>query len=173
MRRRYWLIVALLMVAPLASEAQSTATTPATIGVGAHGNDWMIGTWSCVNTMPSPIGGPASSTLTFASSGSPGSLLFRSSGAKFDATGYLVYVPATKTWLNPFTIADGSYGRESTTQTGKKIVYTGTFYNEATAKTMVTRDTYTTESLTKQTDLGEYQVGGAWKALYNTTCTKS
>jgi hypothetical protein len=99
---------------------------------------------------------------------------FRNTGQDFDSTGYLVYVAKSKSWLNPFTVAEGSYGSESTTQTGKKIVYTGSFYNATSGKTVESRDTYTTaDDLKSQTDLGEFMSGGTWKALYNTTCTKS
>jgi hypothetical protein len=71
-------------------------------------------------------------------------------------------------------LADGSYGTESTTQTGKTTVWTGPAFYGATGKTAQNRDTDVILSSTKFTDLGEYQADdGAWKTQYNLTCTKT
>ena len=72
---------------------------------------------------------------------SGGALFYRSSGENFDNSWYAVYVPNTKTWFAPFIVSDGSYGTESTTQTGKKIVWTGTGYFADSGKTLPIRDT--------------------------------
>jgi hypothetical protein len=85
-----------------------------------------------------------------------------------------VYVAKTKKWLGPFALADGSYGSESTTQTGKTTVWTGPVFYAATGKTMQNRDTYVIFSSTKYTDLGELQSeDSTWKTQYKVTCTKT
>ena len=169
--------LALLAVAPSAGLAQSAMSTSATplimVGVGPHGYDWLIGTWSCTNSMPSPMGGPASQTLTVSRSTVGTSLYVRVSGTGLDASGFVAYVPKTKTWWNPNASSSGDSGSESSTQTGKKTVWTGSYFSAASGKTTSIRDTYTLLSTTKYTDLGQYQSGGAWKTSANTTCTKS
>ena len=119
------------------------------------------------------MGGPASTTLTFSRSNAGSALFIRVTGKNFDGTSYLAYESKTKTWWNPSALADGGYADESTTDTGKKTVWTGSFFNAASGKTLQVRDTYAMPSLAKYIDLGEYQSGGTWKTQYNTTCTKS
>ncbi len=173
MKRLLWFVtLAALAVAPCAAQAQPTAWSASMVGVGPHGYDWAIGRWSCTNSMPSPMGGPSTSTSTVTASNG-GGVFFRNTGKNFDNSYYAVYGSKTKAWLSPFIFADGSYGSESTTQTGKKIVWTGSVLDAASGKTMQVRDTDVMLSATKYTDLGESQSGGIWKAQYNLTCTKS
>jgi hypothetical protein len=168
-RLRSSLVLSMLVVVPNAAQAQSIMST-SMIGVGKHGYDWIIGTWTCTNSTPSAMAGPAIVTLK-ASRGSAGSeLLLRSTGKNFDSSGYLIYAPPR--WLNPSSFADGGHESESTLQIGNKAVWTGTYVSPA-GKSMQVRDTYVSPSLTKYTDLGEYQSGGVWKKLYNITCTKT
>jgi hypothetical protein len=173
MKRLLWFVTLVaLAIAPCAAQAQPTAWSPSMVGVGPHGYDWMIGRWSCTNSMPSPMGGPSTSMSTVTASNG-GGVFFRNTGKNFDNSYYAVYVSKTKAWLSPFIFGDGSYGSESTTRTGKKIVWTGSVFDTASGKTMQVRDTDVMLSATKYTDLGEYQSGGIWKAQYNLTCTKS
>jgi len=166
--KRIFVICALAAVlAPVAARSQTSAT----FGAGPHGYDYMIGTWSCVNSMPpSAMGAPAELTETVSKSG--GVLLFHSTGKNDDVSVYNVYVPKKKMWLSPFIVSDGTYGSESTTQSGKTVVWTGSFYEPGSGKMLPTRDTYTNEA-TKYVDLGEDQIGGTWKAEYRLTCTKT
>jgi hypothetical protein len=173
-KRFYWLVTLMVLaVATSAAQANSTAWSPAMAGVGAHGYDWQIGTWSCTNSMPSAMGGPASQMLTVTRTNG-GAVMFHTTGENLDVVAYNVYVAKTKTWLGPYALADGSYGTESTTQTGKTTVWAGPEFFAAMGKTTQARDTYVVLSATKYTDLGEYQSGdGTWKTQYNTTCTKT
>ena len=174
-KRFYWLITLMVLaVATSAAQAQPNTWSPSMAGVGAHGYDWQIGNWSCTNSMPpSPMGGPSSQTFT-ATRTSSGAIMFHTVAKNFDEVAYNLYVAKTKTWLGPFAIADGSYGSESTTQTGKATVWTGQGFFTATGKTMQVRDTYVIPSAAKLTDLGESQsASGTWKAQYNLTCTKT
>ncbi len=156
------------VLAPCAVGAQTMSASA--IGVGPSGFDWAVGTWSCTNSIPSPMGGPNSQTLTVTKTAN-GSIMYHATGTNFDNTWYNVYVPATKSWVSPFIIADGSYGSESTSQTGAKIVWTGSA-TDPSGKTAQIRDTNTFEGA-KYHDLGEVQTAGTWKPQYNVTCTKS
>lgn len=163
------IVLTTFVLAPGAALAQ-TSISPSAVGVGPSGFDWAIGTWSCTNSMPSPMGGPATQTLTVSKTNG-GALMYHAVGENFDNTWYNVYVPATKSWLSPFIVNDGTHGVESTTQTGAKIVWIGTA-TDPKGKTMPVRDT-NMFTATKYTDLGEIQSGGTWKAQYQVTCTKS
>lgn len=165
----YALVAMTAVVAPSVARAQMTAN--AVYGAGAHGYDWAIGTWSCTNTMPSPMGGPTQTTLTV-SKANNGAVFYRSTGANFDNVWYNVYLPAKRMWTSPFILADGSYGTESTSQTGKKIVWVGSAYFGSSGKMMPIRDTNVIGP-DKYTDLGEYRSGGVWKAQYNVACTRT
>jgi hypothetical protein len=143
------------------------------VGVGAHGYDFLVGTWSCVNNAPSAIGGPKSTTLTFARSSDNSAVFARVTGKNFDGSSYITYAAKTKRWSNPSLYPDGSYQNESTTDTGKKTVWTGPYVNGASGKTTQTRDTYVMISPTKYTDVGQSLAGGVWKTQYKITCTKS
>lgn len=168
MRRLLWSVAAVVVVI-IPSMARSQ--TSATFGAGPNGYDYMIGTWSCVNSMPaSAMGLPAQESLAISKSG--GGLLFHTTAKNLDVSSYNVYVVRKKMWVSPFAVSDGTYGSESTAQTGKKIVWTGSLYDPGSGKTLPTRDTYTNEA-TKYVDLGENQIGGIWKAEYRLTCTKA
>jgi hypothetical protein len=161
------LFTALAAAVPCAAQSQ---TTPAGFGVGPHGFDSFIGTWSCTNSLPSAMGGPNHQTLTVTRTAT-GALMYHSTGVHFDNTWYDVYVPKTKTWWSPFIVADGSYGTESTTQTGRKIVWVGTAVGPS-GSTMQIRDT-NVNSANTYSDLGEYKSGGSWKAQYDVSCTRT
>jgi hypothetical protein len=163
-------VLALFALMPCRALPQSSMMSTQ-IGVGPHGYDFAIGTWSCTNSMPSAMSGPATTTLTLARS-PQGSLMFHSTGGNFDSVGYVAYNAKTKTWWNPGSVGDGSYSIESTMQSGPKSVWTGTFFNAATRKTTPIRDTYNF-SATKYTDITQVQAGGAWKTVANIACTKS
>jgi hypothetical protein len=168
--KKLFVLLTLLVLAFAPSVARS-AMSPSTVGVGPHGYDFLIGTWSCKNSMPSPMGGPAATTLTVSRT-AMGALSVHVTGANFDGLGYVVYTAKTKTWWNPSALATGGYSTESTQQTGKKTVWTGPFNDVATGKTITIRDTYTMDSPTTYKDLSEAQIGGTWKTEGNTTCTK-
>jgi hypothetical protein len=162
--------LALLIAVPAVVRAQMTSTS-IVYGAGPHGYDWAIGTWSCTNGMPSPMGGPTNTTLTVTRTNG-GAIMYRSVGTNFDNSWYNVYVAKSKSWVSPFIVADGSYGTEATSQTGKKIVWTGTAVDGSSGKTMKIRDTNVIFEK-RYTDLGEYWSAGAWKAQYNVTCVRS
>ncbi len=165
-----FLTFAALAIAPSVAPAQSAMST-AMLGVGPHGWDYYIGTWSCINSMPSAMTGPATQTLVISRSNAPAALFFRVSGQGYDQSGYVAYVATTKTWLNPASYANGSYSFESTTQTGRKTVWTGTMFDAASGKTLQIRDTYTL-SPRSYTDVTQYKSGGTWKTSFNGTCTR-
>lgn len=161
------IVAATAMLIPSAVYSQTMSSSA--IGAGPSGYDWAVGTWTCTNAIPSAMGGPSTQTLTVSKTSS-GAIMYHATGANFDNTWYNVYVPKTKSWTSPFIVADGTYGTESTSQSGAKIVWTGTA-TDATGKSMPVRDT-NAFSGSKYTDLGEYQSGGAWKAQYKISCTK-
>src|SRR5579871_6652622 len=151
MRIRLALVVtALCVIAPAAAVAASPMAA-ADIGAGPHGYDFLIGTWTCKNSIPSPMGGPAQTTLVIANSVN-GALSVHVTGSGFEALGFVVYAPKTKTWWNPSTSAGGGYGTESTRQTGKKTTWSGPFTDPSSGKTMQVRDTYTFTNPTTYTD---------------------
>lgn len=160
--------LAVLALAPSAAQSQMTASM---YGVGPHGFDGFVGTWSCTNTIPSPMGGPVHTTLTVTKTNA-GAIFYRSVGANFDNSWYNVYMPSKKMWASPFIVSDGSYGTETTMQSGKKIVWVGTAYFADSGKTMPIRDTNML-SLNRYDDLGEVRSGGAWKAQYSVSCTRA
>jgi hypothetical protein len=140
------------------------------IGAGSHGYDFLIGTWSCKNSIPSPMGGPAATTLTIARS-AMGAYVIHVSGANFDSMGYTVYDAKSKMWWNPSAYSSGAYGTESSAGTGKKSVWTGPI-TDASGKTMQQRDTYTW-SPNSFLDVYQLEMNGSWKTEGNTTCTKT
>jgi hypothetical protein len=162
--------LALLALAPYPALSQSD-TMSTSIGVGPNGYDFVIGTWTCTNSMPSSMAGPATTTLTMTRS-AQASLMFHSTGTNYDATGYVAYNPNTKTWSNPSALGDGSYENESTKQTGPKSTWAGIFYDASKRTTSRVRDKYTFSSTTF-TDIGQAQSGGGWKTISKTTCTKT
>jgi hypothetical protein len=142
------------------------------VGAGPHGYDFMVGMWSCTNTMqPSELGALTSVTST-STKLKDGNIMIKTASPNGDVTAYNVYVAKTKTWYAPFADSGGKYGTESTQQTGKTIRWVGTFYDTDGTATPI-RDTFTMLSMTKQLDVGEAKIGGAWKVTARTTCTKS
>ena len=168
MKRFSLIVVTLLVVIPCAAHSAASSSTA---GVGPHGWDFMIGTWTCKNSMPSSMGGPAATTLTVAHSADD-ALSVHVNGENFDAMGYVVYAAKTKTWSNPSVMANGAYGTETTQQTGRKTTWSGPFVDPSSGKTTQVRDTYTFTSSTSYTDLYQVETGGTWKTEGNTTCTK-
>jgi len=167
----FFVSVAALLLVPFAARSQSMAMSAFTPGAGPHGYDWIIGTWACTNSVPSPLGGPSSTTFVVARSNAGSALFARVTGKNFDESWYLTYAAKTKTWWVPTAYADGSYEIESSTSTGKKVVWAGSYYSAA-GKAMKVRDLFT-NGPTKTNDVGQYQSGSAWKTLYNVTCSKS
>lgn len=142
------------------------------VGSGAGGYDWLVGNWTCTNSMPSTIGGPATQTLV-AQKTETGSIAFHVTGTNFDQSGYLSYGAPKSTWYAAFSYGNGSYGGESTMQSGNKTIWTGSFFDAASGKKMKIRDTYTMDGMSKYNDLSEYKAGQKWKSVYSGTCTKS
>jgi len=173
--KKFLMVVTLaaLAVIPCAALSLSSPMSLSMVGVGPHGYDFLIGTWSCTNSTPTPMSGPTSTMLTFTRSNADSAILVHGTGKNFDVSSYVAYVSKTKTWWNPSAFADGGYENESTTDTGKKTLWTGSFLDAASGKTIQVRDTYTTPSLNKYIDLGQYQSAGTWKTQYTITCTKS
>jgi hypothetical protein len=169
MKRILQVVPAVVALLTLCSTPLRPALAAATYGAGPHGYDWAIGTWSCTNGVPSPVGGPSKQTLVV-SRANGGAILYHATGENFDNTWYNIYVPSTKSWVSPFIISNGSYGNESTMGSGTKIVWTGTAYNSS-GKMMHIRDTNTIAP-TKYSDLGEYESSGGWKTQYSVSCTK-
>jgi hypothetical protein len=162
-----------LAVLSLAPSAVLPATMPLSmVGVGPHGYDFMIGSWSCTNSVPSPLGGPSTSSFTISRSVN-GALFVRSSAVNYDTSSYVVYSAKTKTWWSPTAYADGSYNVESTRQTGVKTVWSGTLFDASSGRMNPIRDTFTFPNATTQTDITQVQLGGTWKTEANTTCKKS
>jgi hypothetical protein len=164
--------LAVLAVAPSTAQPQSPAMAKPAVGVGPHGYDWLIGTWNCTNSTPSAISGPATSSYTVTRT-IGGGLYIRTSGKNFDSSSYIAYSAKTKTWAGPASFADGSYEFESSTGTGNKVTWAGTYVAGGLGKAVPVRDNYTLINATKQTDVGQTQSGGTWKTLYTVACTKS
>jgi len=164
------LALAAFGLAPAPALAQTTSLS--SVGVGPHGYDFMIGTWSCKNAMPSRLGGPATSSFTISRSVN-GALFIHSTAANYDTASYAVYSSKTKTWWSPTAYADGSYNIESSRQTGPKTVWTGTLFDASSGKTNPIRDTFAFPNATTQTDLTQVQIGGTWKTESDSTCTKT
>ena len=171
--KRTLLLVALAVFSLAPCSALSQSNSMASMGMGAHGYDFLVGTWMCVNSVPSPVGGPATSQLTASRSGAGDSISVHLAGTGFDALGYVSYSSKTKTWYGPTAYADGSYSTESSQQTGNKVVWSGSYFDAASGKSIPIRDTYTLAGSGKYTDLSESQIGDTWKTSGNITCTKS
>jgi len=165
----FMMSLAALVLAPLGAHAQNT---PAMVGAGPHGYDFLIGKWTCTNSMPSPMGGPSTTALTVAKA-ADGSLFIHSTAAGYDSAGYVGYAPKTKIWSNPATFGTGNTSYEWTHQTGKTTTWTGSYFVAADRKQIAIRDTYTIAGMTSFSDLSQAQAGGVWKTIAKTTCTKS
>jgi hypothetical protein len=170
--KKFSIVGALTAIFFLAGAVARAQMSVSTVGVGPHGYDWLIGNWTCTNSMPTAMGGPASQTLA-ATRTTTGSVMFRVLGTGFDQTGYLAYAPKNKTWWVSFAYANGSYGGESTMQTGRKTIWTGSYFDAGSGQTIQIRDTYTMSGTSKYTDLSQYKSGAAWKSVYSGTCQKS
>jgi hypothetical protein len=167
-------VVAALLIGPGAALSQSAMMSSSMMGSGAHGYDFLVGTWTCKNKLPaSPMAGPPTTTLSVSHTGAGSALFARSTGANFESSGYISYDAKTKRWLGPTSVANGGYGIETSTQTGKKVVWAGTFTDGASGKSSQVRDTYTMTGSSSFTDLGQHMEGGAWKTHFDGTCTKS
>jgi len=175
MKRLVFIMLAVATAALLPSLAAraSDPMSMSTVGAGQTGYDWFVGTWSCKNTMaPSKLGALPSSSLT-ATKLKDGNIMIRAASPNGDVTAYNSYLSSSKMWYSPYADSGGYYGSESTQQSGKTILWTGTFYSPTGGAATPIRDTYTMLSMTKQYDLSEAKIGGAWKATAKTTCTKS
>ncbi len=161
-----------VFAALLGAAGTVSAQSPMMSG-GSHAYDWMLGTWTCKNTIPSALAGPAVQTLTATRSNTTGAIVWRYTGTNYDQYGFLAYAPKTKTWWSSWAYPGGSTGNESTKQTGRKSMWTGMIFNASNGKPFNIRDTYTVYSPTKFNDLGEDNSSGTWKSGYNGTCTKS
>ena len=156
----------------LAAAALADAAATTSVGIGPRGYDYMIGTWSCSNPMqPSALGALTSTTLV-ATKVRDGNIMIRTASPNGDVTSYNTYIAKTKMWYGPFADSGGKYGTETTQGTGKRIVWVGTFYDIDGTATPI-RDTYTMLSMTKQVDVSEAKVGGAWKVTAKATCSKA
>jgi hypothetical protein len=154
-----------LALLPGAAAAQMTS--------GAHAFDWMLGNWTCKNSIPSALAGPSVQMLTATRSSTTRAIVWRYTGKGYDQYGYLSYDPKTGTTWSSWAYPGGATGNESTKQTGKTTMWTGSIYDPTTGKTLRIRDTYTLYSPTKFNDLGEDNTSGTMKPGYNGTCTRS
>lgn len=103
----------------------------------------------------------------------PSTLLVHETGKNFEGTGLIVYTAKSKSWSNPSAYFDGTSERETTTDTGEKMVFTG-WYVDTSGKRYRVRDTYASPSLNKLIGEGECQAdSGAWKKFWAESCTKS
>jgi hypothetical protein len=160
------------MLGALGGVSAQSSTMMSGAGAGPHAYGWMLGTWTCKNAIPTALAGPAVQTLTATRSTMTGAITWRYIGTNYDQYGFLAYAPKTKTWWSSWAYPGGSTGNESTKQTGRKTMWTGTIF-EAGGKPFDIRDTYTVYSPTKFNDYGEDNSSGSWKPGYNGTCTKS
>ena len=158
-----------LLLAPLGTPPQMSSTPM--MGMGPHGYDFLIGSWSCVNSMPSPTGGPPNATQNFSRGNAPGVLFARITGRGFDVSGYLFYDAKSKMWVTPTAYGNGDLSYETTTQMGKRVTFNGTYYSGG--KSMPMRDTFALPTWRSYTDLTELRMGGAWKAVARVSCRKT
>jgi hypothetical protein len=163
--------LALLAISLAPSAALSRSMPLSMIGVGPRGYDFMIGTWSCRNSVPTRLSGPATARFTVSRSAN-GALYVRSTAANFDTALYVIYSSRTKTWWSPEAYADGSNEIESTRQTGAKTIWVGTLFDPSSGQTRPIRDIYTFTNPTTQIDVTQVQMSGTWKTENNSTCTK-
>ncbi|MBV8066687.1 MAG: hypothetical protein JO113_01835 [Candidatus Eremiobacteraeota bacterium] len=169
---KFFTVLALTVLGLAPGIALSQPMSVSMVGVGAHGYDFMIGSWSCTNSVPSRLGGPSTSSFTISRSAN-GALFVHSTAENYDTASYVVYAPKTKTWWSPTSYADGSYNFESTRQTGAKTVWTGTLFDASSGKTTSIRDTFEFPNATTQTDLTQVETAGTWKTVANSTCKKT
>lgn len=166
--KQLWGILAFVLIVPLAARAME----PAAAGVGVHGYDWLIGTWTCTDNAGQSIGGPSTQTMQVTNSNGVG-LAVRVSGAGFERSGYIAYDAGTGTWWQPFSYPTGNYYAESTKQTGAKTVWLGTYTDVSSGKTFSVRDTFTVVSPTEFQDVGQFHSGAGWNTGFDGTCRKT
>ena len=170
---RFLLIVAFVALTAGAVRSQQVFSE-LRIGVGPHGYDWLIGTWSCVDNMPSLTADPnAKSRVTVAKNAVGDALIGRESAKDFDSVFYSAYNTKTKTWWNPVAFADGSSQNESTNGTGKTETWNGSYFNAKSGTTTRIRDVFTNSPPAEFTDLGQSWLAGTWKTVYFITCKKT
>lgn len=174
MNRLYALSALVLAAAliPCAVIAQPMGAGPM-MGVGAHGYDFLVGTWTCTNSNPNAMTGPATSTMTASAAAAHGAIAIHLTGSNFDGYNFISYNPQTHVWSSPAAFADGTYGIETTLQTGTKVQWAGTALDPTSGKMIQIRDTYTMSNVTTYSDLSEADMGDGWKHLATYTCTKS
>jgi hypothetical protein len=165
-------VLALAVISLAPGAALSKSMPLSAIGVGPHGYDFMVGSWTCSNSVPTHLSGPSTSRFTVSRSAN-GALFVRSTAANFDTASYVNYSSKTNRWWSPTSYADGSYNIESTRQTGVKTVWSGTLFDAASGQTRRIRDTYTFTNPTTQIDVTQVQIDGTWRTENNSTCTKS
>jgi hypothetical protein len=167
---RHFLGLVLLMALTFAPARAQTSLT--NIGVGPHGLDFLIGTWTCTYPHPAP-GEPGVATMTVSRGIVPGSLFYRDVSKNWEATGLEAYSAKSKTWSDATAFFDGTSERVTTTDTGRTEVFTG-WYVDTSGKRYHERITYAVGTLTNFTGKGEYQTdSGAWKKSWSETCAKS
>ncbi len=159
-------------LAPAAAVAQPAGAGPM-MGVGPHGYDFLVGTWNCTNSNPNAMTGPATSTMAATASAAHDAIAIHLTGTGFDGYNFISYNPQTKVWSAPAAFADGSYGIETTAQTGTKVVWSGTALDPSSGKTIQIRDTYTMSSVMTYSDLSEADMGNGWQHLATYTCNKA
>lgn len=142
-------------------------------GSGSHAYDWMLGNWTCKNSMPSTLAGPAVQMLTATRSTFTGAIIWRYTGSNYDQYGFLTYAPRTGTWWLSWANPGGSVGNESSNGSGKVTHWMGMIVNTDSGKTEHIRDTYTLYGPNKFNDLGLDDASGSMKPSYNGTCVRS
>jgi hypothetical protein len=162
------ILAAFALLLPTAAQAM----TPSVAGVGAEGFSWLVGSWTCANSAGAAIGGPSTQTVIYVRNGS-GGLTLHVNGGSFERSGYLAYVPSTRTWWQSVAYPNGSRYGESTKQTGTKTIWSGPYTDVTSGKTFTVRDTFTVVSPTQYEDVGQYQSGSAWKTGYHGVCKKN
>jgi hypothetical protein len=147
-------------------------TSLANIGVGAHGLDFLIGTWTCTYPHAAPDE-PKVATMTVSRGVVPGTLFYRDISRNWEATGLEAYNAKSKSWSDATSFFDATSERVTTTDTGGTQVYTG-WYVGASGKRYNVRVAYVVRNLTTFTGEGESQTdAGVWKKSWSETCAKS
>jgi hypothetical protein len=163
---------AALVAAPGLAGAQSSMMSG--MANGPHAYDWMIGTWTCTNSVPNALAGPATQTLTATRSATTGAIIWRYTGSNYDQYGFISYEAPTHTWWMSWAYPGGSIGNEASTMTpGKKTVWNGSIFDATNGTHFHVRDTLTIDSPTKFVDVGVNDASGSMKTDYDGTCVKS
>lgn len=161
---------AALVVAPGITGAQSSRSV---IGTGPHAYDWVIGTWSCTNTMPSGKAAPASQ-VTGTRSDTTNSIVLHFTGKDSDQYAFLSYEAPSRTWWFSSALPGGDMANESSTMAGKEtVVFHGSYFNASKGTHFHIGDTVTLYSATKYTDQSADDSKGSMRTSNTSTCTKS